>query len=427
MGIYSPILYPVPLRRGGFGADVSAYQGIVYIANGAAGEVTPGDGVAFDPNTGILTGNPIVRRNGSLVGARPTLNFIEGDGVAILATDNPGQNRVDIQISCDCGDGTSLLAYGQIIRPLVQPTGVIDGVNTEFTLPDVPTAGSEHVYLNGILLADSEYTITGNLLTLDDPPEDNPGGPDVLLIDYWPTGGTAESSQRITREVPVGSINSSNTIFTTAVNIYTETERVWLNGLLQLRGTDYTVTDTDEITFTTAPTTGDHLVISYWEDGALAPTLTVFNEVPPETPNGSITNFTLSVTPASNSLHVYRNGILEQEGVDFSIIGGPELQFNVAPDTGDELVCYFDTPGGISASLLSNRVMYETPTGLVNGSNVTFTLANDAMLGYVEFYVEGEQLHYPAEYTQGGSGNRTLTLAVAPLTGNRVWAHYWRA
>ena len=428
MGIYSPILYPVPLTRGGLGADVSAYQGIVYIANGAAGQVSLGPGAAFDPNTGELTGYTNYRRNGSLVGSRPGLNFIEGDGVAILATDNPALNRVDVQISCSCGGGGDLTANGQLIRPLVQPTGPVNGVNTTFTLPDTPTAGSEHVYVNGLLQEETvDYTITGNVLEFTDPPESDIYGTDVILVDYWPTGGTAESAQRITRETPTGLINSSNTVFTTATDIHSETERVWLNGVMQLRGTDYTVTDTDEITFTTAPTTGDTVVISYWEDGVLDPTLSVFNEVPPETPNGSITDFTLAAVPASNSLHIYMNGVLLQEGSDFTILGGPLVQFSSAPVTGDEPVFYYDLPVGITASVLANRVMYETPTGLVNGSNVTFTLAFDAMLGYVEFYVEGEQLHYTAEFTQGGTGNRTLTLAVAPLTGNRVWANYWRA
>lgn len=434
MGIYSPILYPVPLTRGGLGADVSAYQGIVYIANGAAGQVSLGPGTAFDPNTGELTGYTTYRRNGSLVGSRPGLNLIEGDGVAILATDNPALNRVDVQISCSCGDGTSLLGYGQIIRPLIQPTGPVDNVNTTFTLPDIPTAGSEHVYVNGLLQEESvDYTITGNVLEFTDPLVSDVYGTDVPLIDYWPTGGTAESAQRITRETPTGLVNGSNTVFSFADYIYSPASyqgyiRVWKNGVAQLQNVDFTLGPGDEqITFTDAPVTGDDIVGSYWTSTPLAPTLSVFTETPPEVPDGVITNFTLDFTPASNSLHVYKNGILEQEGTDFLVLGGPQVQFTTAPLLGDELVFFYDIPGGTTAFLITNRVMYETPTGLVNGANVTFTLANDAMLGYVEFYVEGEQLHYTAEFTQGGTGNRTLTLAVAPLTGNRVWANYWRA
>jgi hypothetical protein len=49
------------------------------------------------------------------------------------------------------------------------PSGSINGANTAFTLAFTPVAGSEHVYLNGILLesgAGNDYTITGAAITL---------------------------------------------------------------------------------------------------------------------------------------------------------------------------------------------------------------------------------------------------------------------
>ena len=46
------------------------------------------------------------------------------------------------------------------------PTGVKDGVNTVFTLAEVPSIGSEHVYLNGLLQTlTSDYTIAGGVVT----------------------------------------------------------------------------------------------------------------------------------------------------------------------------------------------------------------------------------------------------------------------
>lgn len=68
---------------------------------------------------------------------------------------------------------------------------------------------------------------------------------------------------QVFNEVPTGSINSSNTVFTTASPFATGTTRVFLNGIRQILGTDYTETDTDEITFTSAPFTGDTLIIDY--------------------------------------------------------------------------------------------------------------------------------------------------------------------
>lgn len=49
------------------------------------------------------------------------------------------------------------------------PSGSINGSNTAFTLANSPVAGSEHVYLNGMLLesgAGNDYTISGANITL---------------------------------------------------------------------------------------------------------------------------------------------------------------------------------------------------------------------------------------------------------------------
>lgn len=48
------------------------------------------------------------------------------------------------------------------------PSGTINGSNTAFTLANTPTAGSEHVYLNGLLQdvgGANDYTISTNTLT----------------------------------------------------------------------------------------------------------------------------------------------------------------------------------------------------------------------------------------------------------------------
>jgi hypothetical protein len=49
------------------------------------------------------------------------------------------------------------------------PSGSINGSNTAFTLANTPTAGSEHVYLNGVLQdvgAGNDYTISGATITM---------------------------------------------------------------------------------------------------------------------------------------------------------------------------------------------------------------------------------------------------------------------
>lgn len=77
---------------------------------------------------------------------------------------------------------------------------------------------------------------------------------------------------------------------------------------------------------------------------------------------------------------------------------------------------------GLSAG---NFVFTETPSGSVNGSNTSFTLANTPIAGTVRLYIEGWRLVPGAgnDYTISGS---TITMAVAPLTGERLFADYMK-
>lgn len=61
--------------------------------------------------------------------------------------------------------------------------GAYDSFNTEFTIPDVPTAGSMHLFLNGILQrsgAGNDYILNGQLISMGTPPTSG----SVLLASY---------------------------------------------------------------------------------------------------------------------------------------------------------------------------------------------------------------------------------------------------
>lgn len=82
-------------------------------------------------------------------------------------------------------DTSGLTDANFIIREV--PSGAIDGSNTTYTLANTPTAGSEEVYLNGLLQnegASNDYTISGATITFNDPPKGSPGNPDVILVSY---------------------------------------------------------------------------------------------------------------------------------------------------------------------------------------------------------------------------------------------------
>ena len=64
------------------------------------------------------------------------------------------------------------------------PLGSIDGVNAEFTLQYSPDAGTEQIYLNGLLQAKGasrDYTINDNIVEFNLPPMIN----SVITCDYF--------------------------------------------------------------------------------------------------------------------------------------------------------------------------------------------------------------------------------------------------
>lgn len=69
--------------------------------------------------------------------------------------------------------------------------------------------------------------------------------------------------QDVWGEVPTGTINSSNTVFTTANTFRPGTVRVFLNGLRQKPTTQYSESAGNTITFVSAPTTGSTIIVDY--------------------------------------------------------------------------------------------------------------------------------------------------------------------
>lgn len=65
----------------------------------------------------------------------------------------------------------------------------------------------------------------------------------------------------------------------------------------------------------------------------------------------------------------------------------------------------------------------ETPTGAINGSNVTFTLANTPFTGTVQVYLNGI-LQDPGAGNDYTISAGTITMLSAPLTGDKIRVHY---
>jgi hypothetical protein len=111
----------------------------------------------------------------------------------------------------------------------------------------------------------------------------------------------------ITNETPSGTVDGSNAAFDTANSYVAGSIQVYRDGqLMKGSGADYTETDSNTITFTTAPVTGSVLLVSYQKtvvnfgnadtlDGQHAPTGTIVGTSDSQT----LTNKTLT-TPIIN-------------------------------------------------------------------------------------------------------------------------------
>lgn len=204
------------------------------------------------------------------------------------------------------------------------------------------------------------------------------------------------TSSITTNEVPSGTINGSNTVFTTAAaftNIW-----VYKNGVrMKGGGADYTVTNNTTITFVTAPATGTVLLVDYIVGSTAminGSNSMIADETPSGTVNGSTTAFTTAFPYVPGSLKVFINGLKQKTTTHFTETTPTTGVFTMseAPLTGDIITVEYqfvasvtgnaDTVDGYHASqtaaastipvLDSNGKL---PVGVLSASSYTATVA----------------------------------------------------
>jgi hypothetical protein len=148
----------------------------------------------------------------------------------------------------------------------------------------------------------------------------------------------------VDNEIPLGDVNGVNAMFTlSTAPVPAASLSVFRNGMLQTPGSSYTLQGST-VTFLAGhlPQAGDQVMVSY-RVSADSGLVYVDKETPEGVINGSNTRFTLSSTPMpAASLHVYRNGLLQKEGLDY-ILSVNAITFVPAavPGPGDVLLATY--------------------------------------------------------------------------------------
>ena len=147
------------------------------------------------------------------------------------------------------------------------PGGTINGSNTVYTTASTFATGSLKVYLNGQRLGPGsgiDFVEATQGFTMQYAPATG----DVLVVDYETTNSAyiVGTNSIIVQETPTGTVNGSTTLFTVLQAAYVSNSlEVFVNGLAQIRTTDYTETNATAgtFTFTVAPLTGDVVRVNY--------------------------------------------------------------------------------------------------------------------------------------------------------------------
>ena len=148
-------------------------------------------------------------------------------------------------------------------------------------------------------------------------------------------------------------------------------------------------------------------------------------QTPGGSQNGTNASFTLASTPSpATSLTVYRNGLEQTLGVDYTLSGAVVTFLSASiPLSTDILQVFYRLPGTGGAA--SNFVDALVPSGTINGTNPVFTLTSAPNpASSLKLYKNGLLLSQNADYTLSGSTITFASATTTPQTGDALSASY---
>jgi hypothetical protein len=155
-------------------AQIAADAAIVYSKLSLATSITNGDLAGSIATSKLTDGAEFLKRDGSvaLTAAFDAGNFkLTNVANGVAATDAITKGQLDTAIASVNTD-VNVVNLDEVITREI-PTGLVNSLNTVFTLAFTPELGTENVFLNGLLqdLGGSEdYTIAGAVITFNQAP-----------------------------------------------------------------------------------------------------------------------------------------------------------------------------------------------------------------------------------------------------------------
>ncbi len=152
--------------------------------------------------------------------------------------------------------------------------------------------------------------------------------------------------------------------------------------------------------------------------------LFIDRESPAGSVDGTNSTFNLSKIPTPvSSLTVYRNGLVQSPGVDFAV-NGSTITFlpGSVPKATDNLAAFYRIPG---AGPIATFTDSENPGGVIDGTNLVFTLAAvPSPAPSLKLYKNGVLLAQNLDYTLNAGVITFISASLTPQPGDSLQASY---
>jgi len=331
------------------------------------------------------------------------------------------------------------------------PDGIITTFHADLLTSEVGTQlfrnGQRQTNIDQVTTIDSDTKIA--TFEFNVPPE--PNDRLSLILQLIPAHIQLE-------EVPVGSINGVNTLFTLNANPLISSVRVYKNGL-ELNTSEYFLHGGNKLTFNFPPITTDTVVVDYqliitgmaqflW---TVIPSVTSYINSIKINDIEQVYDFTLP--SGVSSISVYKNGLLLTEDIDYTMLSSTRIKFGFVGDTpveeyavkdGDYLLVNVNLQQLSLQTLIENLSKNETAKNLgvefatltsprsnstivsysvLSNQNQTITFDFSQSLSYIKIYKNGLRQIESIDYTFDPIAN-TATFILPLYTTDQLVAVY---